>query len=40
MRMKRMRDEKREADMIEIQMAFDQKLVQADLGHFYLTVVN
>lgn len=40
MRMKRIRDEKRESDMIEIQMAFDQKLVQADLGYFLLTVVN
>ena len=40
MRMKRIRDEKRESDMIEIQMAFDQKLVQADLGFFFLTVVN
>lgn len=40
MRMKRIRDEKRESDMIEIQMAFDQKLVSADLGQFYITVVN
>lgn len=40
MRMKRIRDEKRESDMIEIQMAFDQKLVHADLGQFYATAVN
>lgn len=40
MRMKRIRDEKRESDMIEIQMAFDQKLVSADLGQFFVTVVN
>jgi hypothetical protein len=40
MRMKRIRDEKRESDMIEIQMAFDQKLVHADLGQFFITVVN
>lgn len=40
MRMKRIRDEKRESDMLEIQMAFDQKLVSADLGYFFLTVVN
>lgn len=40
MRMKRIRDEKREADMLEIQMAFDQKLVSADLGQFYITAVN
>ncbi len=40
MRMKTIRDEKRESEMIEIQMAFDQKLVHADLGQFYITVVN
>ena len=40
MRMKRIRDEKRESDMLEIQMAFDQKLVSADLGQFFITVVN
>ncbi len=40
MRMKRIRDEKRESDMIEIQMAFDQKLIEADLGQFYITIVN
>jgi hypothetical protein len=40
MRMKRIRDEKRESDMLEIQMAFDQKKVAADLGQFYITAVN
>lgn len=40
MRMKRIRMEEREADRLEIQMAFDQKLVSADLGCFFLTVVN
>ena len=40
MRMKRIRDEKRESDMIEIQMAFDLKLVSADLGQFFITAVN
>jgi hypothetical protein len=40
MRVKRIRDEKRESDMIEIQMAFDQKLVSADLGQFFITIVN
>ncbi len=40
MRMKRIRMEEREADRLEIQMAFDQKLVAADLGQFFITVVN
>lgn len=40
MRMKRMRDEPRESDMLEIQMAFDQKLVQDELGYFFLDAVN
>jgi hypothetical protein len=40
MRMKRMRIETREADRLEIQMAFDQKLVAADLGQFFITAVN
>ena len=40
MRMKRIRMEEREADRLEIQMAFDQKLISADLGQFYITVVN
>lgn len=38
--MRRIRDDKRKADMLEIEMAFDQKLVSADLGYFFLTVVN
>lgn len=40
MRMKRIRDEPRESDMLEIQMAFDQKLVSADLGQFFVDAVN
>lgn len=40
MRMKRIRDEPRESDMLEIQMAFDQKLVSADLGQFFISAVN
>ena len=40
MRMKRMRIETRESDRMEIQMAFDQKLVAADLGQFFITIVN
>jgi hypothetical protein len=40
MRMKRLRDEKKEADELEIQMAFDQKLVSADLGQYFATIVN
>lgn len=40
MRMKRMRIEERESDRLEIQMAFDQKLVAADLGQFFITAVN
>lgn len=39
MRMKKIRDEKRESDMLEIQMAFDQKLIEADLGSFFITIV-
>lgn len=38
-RIKRMRMEEREADRIEIQMAFVQKLVSADLGSFFITAV-
>ena len=38
-RIKRFRIEKEESDRIEIQMAFDQKLVAADLGFFFLTAV-
>lgn len=34
-RIKRFRREAKEADRVEIQMAFDQKLVAADLGYFF-----
>jgi hypothetical protein len=40
MRMKRIRNEEREADKLEIQMAFDQKLVSPDLGQFFITAIN
>ena len=40
MRMKNLRDEDRESNKLEIQMAFDQKLVSADLGQFFATAVN
>lgn len=40
MRMKRVRDEMREADMLELQMAFAHELVSADLGQFFITAVN
>lgn len=40
MRMRRIRDEKAEADILEIAMAFDYKVVSADLGQFFITVVN
>lgn len=36
----RMRMDLKKADRVEIEMAFDQKLVSADLGYFFLTVVN
>lgn len=36
-RIKRFRMENLEADRVEIQMAFDQKLVAADLGYFFST---
>ncbi len=39
-RISRMRMEHLKADRLEIEMAFDQKLVSADLGYFFLTVVN
>lgn len=39
-RIKRFRMEKIESDRVEIQMAFDQKLVAADLGYFFDTVVT
>jgi len=38
-RIKRFRLERIESDRVEIQMAFDQKLVAADLGFFFLTAV-
>jgi hypothetical protein len=39
MRMKRIRMEEREADRLEIQMAFDQKLVSADLGQYFASII-
>ena len=39
-RIKRMRDEMRESDRLEIQAAWDFKLVAADLGLFFNTAVN
>lgn len=39
-RIKRFRIETLESDRIEIQMAFDSKLVSADLGYFFLDVVS
>jgi hypothetical protein len=39
-RMKRFRMEEREADRLEIQMAFDLKLVSVDLAQFFITAVN
>lgn len=38
-RIKKFRIETREADRVEIQMAFDQKLVSADLGVLFYTIV-
>lgn len=38
-RIKKFRMEALESDRIEIQMAFDQKLVSADLGYFWDTIV-
>lgn len=38
-RIKKFRMENLESDRIEIQMAFDQKLVSADLGYFWDTIV-
>ena len=40
MRMKKFRIEERESDMLEIQMAFDQKLISADLAQFFATAIN
>ncbi len=39
-RIKRFRREKLESDRVEIQMAFDQKLVSADLGYFFDTPIE
>ena len=38
-RMKRIRNEDREATKLEIQMAFDQKVVSADLGSFFIDAI-
>lgn len=38
-RIKRFRQEKLESDRVEIQMAFDQKLIAADLGYFFDTPI-
>jgi len=38
-RIKRFRQERINSDRVEIDMAFDQKLVAADLGYFFLTMV-
>ena len=38
-RIKKFRMEKLESDRIEIQMAFDQKLVSADLGYFFTSII-
>jgi len=38
-RVKRMRDEKRESMRLEVQMAFDHKLISADLGQFFATAI-
>ena len=38
-RIKKFRMEHLESDRVEIQMAFDQKLVSADLGYFWDTIV-
>jgi hypothetical protein len=39
-RIKRFRLEQIESDRVEIQMAFDSKLVAADLGYLFLSVVS
>lgn len=39
MRIKRFRIEKESSDRVEMEMAFDQKLVSADLGYFFETAV-
>jgi len=38
-RIKKFRMEELESDRVEIQMAFDQKLISADLGYFFDTIV-
>ncbi len=38
-RMRKMRDDRAEADRLEITMAFSHQLVSADLGQFYISVV-
>ena len=39
-RMRKMRDERAEADRLEITMAFTHSLVSADLGQFYISAVS
>jgi hypothetical protein len=39
-RITRLRDDKKKCDHVEIEMAFDQKLVSADLGFFFLDAVS
>lgn len=38
-RIRKMRDERAEADRLEITMSFDQKLISADLAQFFITAV-
>lgn len=38
-RMSRIRDERRKSDWLEIEMAFDQKKISADLGQFFASAV-
>jgi hypothetical protein len=38
-RIKKFRMENLSSDRVEIEMAFDQKLVSADLGYFWDTIV-
>lgn len=40
MRMSKFRVDTHRSDRLEIEMAFDQKLVAADLGQFFITAVN
>ena len=39
-RIKRFRLERQESDRVEVQMAFDQKLIAADLGYFFSSIVQ